>query len=368
MKNRRYLAPMVLLLFAFVLRNYLYSGEALTGNDGACWKGTSRHEMERLKNLQSRYKPEEFLEGPGLEAASSASDNRVACKFVLDERTAHFPHAMQQFYRCISWFFANEDKEPFIILDKRYPITTPFIQGIIEIMRDAMKVKIVRFRVDLQVVRGTQTYDWDEQHSFAMRGPEDAKKFQKIALDHFNIPETNASSCRAPRIGILNRKGTRVLRNVGRLVTMLEHKLENSETAPDARVRVMTFEEQPFDRQLEFLSTTDILVSPHGAQLSGLPFLPHCAQVLEVFPLGYLTPAFFGSLAAVSGVEHAYLYLGSHSLQNLSAQKAELKKHMASLETREAARAANLCPDPEVMVRAVQQLLGQWQRCCWAGR
>mmetsp|Transcript_62296 Transcript_62296/g.69729 ORF Transcript_62296/g.69729 Transcript_62296/m.69729 type:complete len:186 (+) Transcript_62296:170-727(+) len=68
----------------------------------------------------------------------------------------------------------------------------------------------------------------------------------------------------------------------------------------------------------------DIVVSPHGAQLTGLPFLAGggtttttnnnkhnnktCPKLLEIFPPGYFLPDYFGSLAHESGIGYSYIY------------------------------------------------------------
>jgi Glycosyltransferase 61 len=62
-------------------------------------------------------------------------------------------------------------------------------------------------------------------------------------------------------------------------------------------VSVAHFETATFLEQVEFFANTDIVLSPHGAQLTGLAFLPRCGHILEIFPPYYLYDNFFGSLA-----------------------------------------------------------------------
>jgi hypothetical protein len=218
----------------------------------------------------------------------------------------------------------------------------------------------VRLRFDLKVVRGTQTYQWDERHSFAMRRKEDAWAFRHLALTHFellhskceyiaiplatlNIPTPDRCLQSVPRTGILNHRKDRSLQNVAQPVTPLEQS--QATTNRTAHVNyVTTFEETSFRHQLAFLSQFDNILSPHGAQFTGLLFLPPpCSQVVELFPASYLVPTFYGSLAAVSGVEDSYLYLGASNPQQ---RKTKVEGAMQSLESREAARRAHLCLHP----------------------
>jgi hypothetical protein len=58
-----------------------------------------------------------FLEGPAFEA-HNIDDNAAACRFTKNEYSGHFPHAMQQLYRCVSWWYAHPTMEPFLVIPK----------------------------------------------------------------------------------------------------------------------------------------------------------------------------------------------------------------------------------------------------------
>jgi hypothetical protein len=58
-----------------------------------------------------------FLEGPAFES-HNIEDNAAACRFWRDEYSGHFPHAMQQLYRCVSWWYAYPTMEPFLVVPK----------------------------------------------------------------------------------------------------------------------------------------------------------------------------------------------------------------------------------------------------------
>merc|ERR1712224_871711 len=71
--------------------------------------------------------------------------------------------------------------------------------------------------------------------------------------------------------------------------------------------------------QVRFFRHVDILISGHGAQLTGVPFMMQrlksdpssfssCKLVLELYPKLYGVPYYFGSLVVQSGIRHSYLY------------------------------------------------------------
>lgn len=236
-----------------------------------------------------------------------------------------------------------------------------------------------------------------------------------------------------PRITILNREESRRLLNANDLVERLWNMSSstwttggNATTTTTTTTRrlfterptVRYFEGRTFDEQVNVFQSTDILVSPHGAQLTGLVFMAagsnnsssssrECGQVMEIFPDRYAIPYFFGSLAVQSGLSHSYMYLGRDEQNksdvvgitaNASAASAETNQtsglSVASLfesplasssrttttipaivmpwqnvagetmEKRFQARSAMLCPSLDAMAGAVLELVHDWHRCC----
>jgi Glycosyltransferase 61 len=115
----------------------------------------------------------------------------------------------------------------------------------------------------------------------------------------------------------------------------------------------------PFAEQFELFYHTDILISPHGAQLTGLPFMPPtCGTVLEVMPRGYYLPHFFGSLARAANLKH-----GTVSLTESGDSRQESIDGMRHMAARSHYRKQQLCPDTNGIVDAVLQLVDEWQQC-----
>lgn len=64
-----------------------------------------------------------------------------------------------------------------------------------------------------------------------------------------------------------------------------EHSLLNNLSAiAGCQIGVTTLAMIPFKNQLEIINSTKVLISVHGNGLSHIPFLPHDAKVIEIFP------------------------------------------------------------------------------------
>jgi Glycosyltransferase 61 len=316
--------------------------------------------------LRSNYELDELVEGPGL---YDIRENRSACEFQNVEHSGHFPHAMQQMYRCFSYWMASAEdakypkRDRYLVVSRR-PMGTEFMKGFVQQLRLTFGVKVVNLRHNLKIVRPSNfSTGFASRNAFAMRGQNDARALRDGIWKAYGIPQSTACGGLDPtnattvRIGILDRKVTRKLHNLGAIVRAIEREM-HKEPLLRAKFVIGDFEYQTFQEQVEFLSGVDVLVSPHGAQLTGIPFLPNCASVLELFPTGYLIPQYFGSLAAVAGVTHSYMYLGGPDADR------EAKVAMKTLESRDAARAVNLCPHPDAVARSVVELVREWHRCC----
>jgi hypothetical protein len=166
---------------------------------------------------------------------------------------------------------------------------------------------------------------------------------------------TSLGDTASPRIGILNRRKTRRIESVDVLV----HEL--GQAFPMSSVTIKEFESASFMDQVDFYSSIDILISSHGAQLTGLPFMPNCGGLVELTPKGYNIPNFFGSLAIGSGLGYGYVYMSGGDATK------ETKVASATRAGRIKARQANLCPPSETIVDAVRALIDDWHHCCKRG-
>ena len=214
-----------------------------------------------------------------------------------------------------------------------------------------------------------------------------------------------------PRIGFLNRRGSRKIVNadqltkdVSGLVYTFERLGKTSTTTsgsssnksssfhyqPRLSAIETSFEEKSFREQVEFFRETDIVISGHGAQLTGLVFMANdalakrnkksCKHVVELFPKHYAVPYFFGSLAVQSGIRHSFVYYDNgldssigeplfgnvtdlHRARPLEVVKPWEQKSSADFLDRVAARKSLLCPRSEDILNYLSELVTQWYRC-----
>jgi Glycosyltransferase 61 len=260
-----------------------------------------------------------------------------------------------------------------------------------------MGVRVVTYRGGLRVVRPIVDYGYNPLPNlgYQTRHPNDLYHMRNVILERFELgrhkkqqnqkQEYTGGGCpvvrdvsAVPVIRILNRRPDhgRTLQNIPELIEALTEQL------PGVPVIVLdSFEGKTFEEQVEYMASTDILLSPHGGQLASIPFLPACASVTEFFPVGYYCPQFFASLAAASG--GATVKNGSstntsdtdadagpsrsiayHSLYTGKDRVNETQTWMKDEQSRTLARLFPVCPNVNVVVEHVRQRIQAWHQCC----
>jgi len=363
------------------------------------------------------------LEQGALEDSSAMSGMKshespyVICEFVNRKGYAHFPHTLEQLYPCFSYWRQHNAaihnpsgrKEKFQPLPKTSPITKQavlvqrfasmrertfqqnkqppksFVPGLKQALQEVFQVQIlddyptlpsnVKLESQHSFWQEVVTMEEDEDQPYYVEDPQDMMDLRNGILDHYfgHSFRLRASSCHSsglaanntdidrghvsikPRVGILNRNETRSLLNVQDIVGVVKDYL-----GEDTSVTVALFENADFLSQVDFFAQHDIVLSPHGAQLVGIPFLPSCASLLEIFPKGYWVPSFFASLAQISNHSIRYLYLGGPGKQ----REEELEELSKDPPTRMATRKRSLCPPLEKIQQGLVQVVQDWQQCC----
>lgn len=148
-----------------------------------------------------------------------------------------------------------------------------------------------------------------------------------------------------------------------------------------ASVEVEYFEGKTFEQQVDFFRRTDIVISGHGAQLTGIPFMDShsqnsCKHVMELYPEDYAPTFFFGSLAIQSGLRHSYVYWDKGSAPDPMSNEKKFspapplelvmpwERVMGDTkEIRWAARSHKFCPRPDAMMTYVAELVMDWYQC-----
>eukprot|EP00669_Euglena_mutabilis_P006860 TRINITY_DN232_c0_g1_i1.p2 TRINITY_DN232_c0_g1~~TRINITY_DN232_c0_g1_i1.p2 ORF type:complete len:149 (+),score=27.53 TRINITY_DN232_c0_g1_i1:821-1267(+) len=65
-----------------------------------------------------------------------------------------------------------------------------------------------------------------------------------------------------------------------------------------------------FLEQCQWVNQMDIIVAPHGAQLTNLVCAAPCTVLVEVYPPKYFIPGYFGPMANALGLETFVVYPG----------------------------------------------------------
>ncbi|KAK9098050.1 hypothetical protein Syun_025095 [Stephania yunnanensis] len=108
------------------------------------------------------------------------------------------------------------------------------------------------------------------------------------------------------RLTLLMRKGARSFKNESAVIQIFKRECERVE---NCKLTVAQSENLGFCDQVKLLSSTDIVATPHGAQLTNMVFMDRNSSVMEFFPKGWLKHAGVGQyvfqwLASWAGISH----------------------------------------------------------------
>ncbi|KAF4374878.1 hypothetical protein F8388_015884 [Cannabis sativa] len=109
------------------------------------------------------------------------------------------------------------------------------------------------------------------------------------------------------RLTLLMRKGSRSFKDPTAVITVF---VRECAMVQGCVLEVSQSDELSFCDQVKVMSNTDIVVSPHGAQLTNMLFMDRNSSVMEFFPKGWLEMAGVGQyahhwMADMSGMNHA---------------------------------------------------------------
>jgi len=328
------------------------------------------------------------------------------CKYVM--KGGHFAHIMQHLYMCYTFWQDNLPRVPVLYImgrngkEKVNQIFSenPFLKGFIELLTSQLKVEIFTDEEIIDWLKAnmtkSDTFLSSTENStnmsyfrfHEMRTPtgyvlshvdtlNQMAQYFFIGGGNTNQPsvdyDNDATVCSSPRIGILNRRlaSGRSIINAEYLVKNITSEiLKGSDIilSSSPPVSLTFFETKSFKEQVLFFHNIDLLISPHGAQLTGIPFLGNkpCTQMVEFFPDHYLMPDYYGTLARDSDVEYSYIYTS-----NSSADLVEQAQNRSGLgrisppnkSKRIFARKQNLCISPAVFVDTLRDAIRSWCKC-----
>jgi hypothetical protein len=312
-----------------------------------------------------------FLSGfqnQSLDSSLRKNDSAI-CAFHSMFGWTHFPHTMQQLYSCISWWNGHPSQPSVLAWSskthKKRLRSDRFVGEIIKYLVHNNNVTFLDVADTRRPAPNNTVSRKPPNQGYIVQSPTHLHAFRDATVQdlfpgrttfgcptHTATNRGDASPPPPPRIGILNRRKKRRLQTVDILV----HEL--GQAFPMSSLTIKEFESANFSDQVDFFSSIDILISPHGAQLTGLPFMPNCGGLIELFPKGYHLPNYFGSLAIGSGLGYGYVYMSGGN------ETHETKVMSATKSGRMNARKADLCPAPQKIVDAVRVSIDDWYQCC----
>lgn len=356
------------------------------------------HETTPNPNVTKRVRPPKALQvrnlwrGPGLSQVEDVFATRETarllqtnstesvCEILHSGLSGHFPHAMQQLYRCWSWFQwskqQNSNITDFMLIGEysfpgfRRDKIPHNVRLVVKALQEALRFQVITNATKEQF-RNRSVYIEGEKgpYPYGMLDPEHARALSREMVQYF-APQLliQDNRCKTknspPRVAILNRNATtakRSLLNADYLAIRLEQELAQLfPNAHDISVPVVYFENKSFVEQLSFFAANDLVLSPHGAQITTSIFMAvrPCRALMEIFPVGYYYPHFFGSLMDAADLGHYSVYAGTGGWEEDNI------KYMKTIEGRKVARGANLCLSTDHVAQAVRLMVQEWRKCC----
>jgi hypothetical protein len=227
-------------------------------------------------------------------------DERAAvCVYAEQGFYGHFPHAMQQFTRCFSFWQSYPDHQPYFLWPDGLTIkktSSDFINSVRRQIFGAM-FGVIEIGHPTEIPPGARVVEPRVYTGFAddnvlqgipFANTDHSQLWRQTVQQHWNLTTagcpnaagvtttttTTARRSARPVIGILNRtpQSKRQLINVDAL-------RERLRPLTDRPIAEVFFEEASYRQQVEILSQIDIIISPHGAQLTSMHYMPECGGV-----------------------------------------------------------------------------------------
>ncbi|CAJ1952000.1 unnamed protein product [Cylindrotheca closterium] len=139
-------------------------------------------------------------------------------------------------------------------------------------------------------------YKWRKDPVNYFSKPSDMAVLQRVVL----CSNYTSGVSKQPKIHvlILNREGSRSLSNGEAIVSTLQ----DSVLGDFIEVNYVQDMEGSLHHQALTMHSADIIIAPHGAQLTNLAFIKPCTVVAEIFPRGYYLQFFQSYVVAAGGI------------------------------------------------------------------
>lgn len=320
------------------------------------------------------------VDGRLLEGATLANNETIAlsnvcqvfCRF--PERSFalhHFPHFLQQAYPCWSLLqrFRPTGKHFYMVIPAKPLRHSQYIRSFLDaIKRSSLNVKVIygngSFSLhrdgcsdDSTSILATKAFSdtgWDRPVKYFMNHTADLAQLQKAVLgSSFRAgPSSLVPLLQTMNILILDRKGsTRDWVFATNAKDLFELKLGG-----DATVNyIETFSGLTLQKQAKAMHSADIIVSPHGAQLSNLVYIRPCTVVIELFPRNYYLQFYQALVVSANGVSYDGYPVG--------VNKVEETRTMLAGDKRAETRDVRILTSPVSILEALPGLISASSQC-----
>lgn len=231
--------------------------------------------------------------------------------------TCHFAHALEYYYWSIDKILSSENYNYIIGIREKHAVGKNFISNFINnIKQHFPKIQFLEENnlcppenqeLSVEIFRRECFYKNVEiiTPTINTENKKDKIKLQKWFLDPNTPKLLRTALCgqdkfrEIPTIGLINRKNTRKLINSKAIIDNIKKINFN--------VEEVFFEDKSFEFQINFCNTHDIIISPHGANLSSTPFMQDYSLVMEIANGEWIPYNYYAGLSISSNKSHCIL-------------------------------------------------------------
>ncbi|GAX18230.1 hypothetical protein FisN_31Hu017 [Fistulifera solaris] len=293
-----------------------------------------------------------------------SNTDQTICKFDARAFTHHLPHAMQSVYACWT-LWEQHGGHPVLVGPQDHvgfnqTFKDRFMKGLVEAMIDYKNVTIMATdQVDTTELESAVKleiwgYHWGSRAFFMRR--DDAWKWTEHILQSQTIARDTCQD--VVRVGILNRRPAngRSIENSRDIMDQL-HRVFGDKIQVDQ----IFFDLSTFQEQIAWFASHDIILTGHGAQETGMPFMPKCGAILEIFPFDYFVPDYFAALSDSTHVRH-YIVNNDRSRDPIT----ETQTSSEHPKSRYQAKQTRMCPATQTTLEYLLTAIREWDACCRA--
>ena len=277
----------------------------------------------------------------------NTSKNHLVPNKHLEKNFKHFVHAMEYFYKATSMVLEGETDS--LILGGH---PHHYVKDFVESISTMPKINIGASTGELEVLENTKEVatspEWDpDTFDNSIRNwflsPESAREIRRHIISVEKKPR------KSPSIGIINRSEA----NKRRLVNSEELK-SGIKRVFNIEVEETTFDNLSFSEQVYFCDSHDIIISPHGAQICSIPFMPDYGLLVEICHRDYYRPSYFRELALRSGKSYMII-CDTHEEELLNKWRYEPESEQ--FNARCSGRANNVSINMNKLIPAIERFL-----------